>query len=117
MSDKELIGGYLDPTTNRFGKGNKGRVAVKDGGKPNRMSVIKRQIEDNMKDVVTRTIEAAMAGDMQAARILFNKTMPDLKSIDVKTDGAELPTFLVNRTTTIIESEPTHDEENENEET
>mgnify|MGYP000498074925 CR=1 FL=1 len=66
---------------NRASVGN-GRVAIKDGGKPNINTLARRAIEENIIDIVNTMIEQAKAGDMTTAKNLLDRITPTLKSIE-----------------------------------
>ena len=54
-----------------------------------------RQIEDRAEDVVEKAIQMALNGDPRMIALLTNKILPDLKSVDVKTDAATLPSLTI----------------------
>ena len=81
-----------------FKKGNKlgGRKSVADGGKPGHLQLAGKLLDDAMPDVVRSVIKSAVAGDMAACKMIFDKRLASLKSIEITgTDISKLPRMVI----------------------
>jgi len=85
----------------KFAKGNKlgihgGRKSFKDGGKGGCMQRANQLLEDALPEVVKSVIESALAGDMAACKMIFDKKLASLKSVEVQgIDISKLPRMIV----------------------
>ena len=102
MSDSDNVtadNGLIRQPDGRFMPGNKegkGRIPIKDGGKPNINTLARRAIEENIIDIVNTMIEQAKAGDMTTAKNLLDRITPTLKSIEhVGLNGDSMPRMEV----------------------
>ena len=68
------------PRRGRFVKGQSGNPADRPPGAENKVSRLRRMIADRIPDVVNTLIEAATAGDVQAARLLLERCLPLVKA-------------------------------------
>ena len=59
-----------------------GRTSLADGGKPNIVSIVRKELETMILDVVNNLKAASDAGDTAAGKTLLAKVMPDLRSVE-----------------------------------
>ena len=70
---KVLPGSVLNP---------RGRTPIAEGGKANIVSIVRKELEDMILDVVNNLKAASDAGDTAAGKTLLAKVMPDLRSVE-----------------------------------
>lgn len=84
----------------KFKKGNKaspGRTPMAKGGKPGALQIAAKMLDDALPEVVASVIKSAIAGDMQASKMIFDKRLASLKQVEVTgMDASKLPTMIVN---------------------
>ena len=69
----------------KFAPGNKaspGRTPIAEGGKPNPASVVRNAIADQALDIIQTVIDKALAGDINAAKLVIERISPSLRSIE-----------------------------------
>ena len=67
------------------------------GGKPGALQIAAKMLDDALPEVVASVIKSAIAGDMQASKMIFDKRLASLKQVEVTgMDASKLPTMIVN---------------------
>ena len=94
MSSKGHLSNGTFAKGNRFGVA--GRKAFKHGGKGGSLQRANALLDSSLPKVVKSVIESAIAGDMVAARMIMDKKMPSLRSIEVTgMDADKLPRMII----------------------
>jgi len=70
---KVLPGSVLNP---------RGRTPIAEGGKANIVSIVRKELEDMILDVVNNLKAASDSGDTAAGKTLLGKVLPDLRSVE-----------------------------------
>ena len=77
-----------------FKKGQSGNPAGRPKARPLASTVMREQLSSRLPQVIEVVVQSALAGDMQAARIIVERVLPALKSkaeptpIDLNPDDA-----------------------------
>jgi hypothetical protein len=67
-----------------FQKGQSGNPAGRRPG-TGKIAQLRKKIERDVPEILTALVTAAKAGDVQAARLLLDRTLPTLKAVDKPT--------------------------------
>jgi len=91
-----------------FQKGNNlgGRRAANKGGKLGSLQLANKMLTDALPDVLKSVIQSAKDGDMAACKMILDKKLANLKSIEVTgIDRSKLPRMIISANTNVIEVE------------
>jgi hypothetical protein len=63
----------------RFKPGKSGNPAGRPKGIPNPQAKLRKSIEEQLPEIITRLAQAALGGDVQAASLLLSRCLPPVK--------------------------------------
>lgn len=80
LPESDSKGGTVPDTNGQWRPGQSGNPAGRPRGSKNRRTQLAEELEEQGSAVATRVVQAALAGDMQAASIVMQRICPPLRA-------------------------------------